>query len=307
MKRIFLFLAFVLIIAVACKQEAQVGTGFIGGTDGLEMSFVEDAPPDKVYNTPFYVNVLLKNVGEWDINNPKDVRITVSGISPADYGVSEADLTQNSPSALFARKRDPTGTIIEGSIANVNFPVKGALQYKGELPTDITATIKAEACYKYGTKALSNICIKKDLSSRDPSICLVNSDRKVSNSGAPVQITSIKESQAGTDSVLLTIQVSHVGTGTISEVGSDCSNAISKKDRVKFKIEAMSGISCSGLENPTTTGNSVEGTLMLFGGTRQITCTQPTKGEGDFEKPIAITLQYDYNEFISKTITIKKV
>lgn len=308
MKKILLF-AFFLLILSACKEEVKTEIGFIGGTDGLEMSFVEGSPPEEVFGSPFKVNVLLRNVGEWDIKNSADATVTISGIYPDDFGVTSADLVQNSPSALFSRKKDPTGTIIEGSVVNLDFPTGGkTFKYRTTPAADIKSTIKADVCYSYGTKSLSSICIKKDLASKSAEICLVNSERAVSNSGAPVHISSIKESQAGTDSVLLTIEVKHVGGGRVSEIGSECSDAIGKRDRIKFRLEAMQGITCSGLENPTNpTPNSVEGILTLFAETRQITCTQPTQGQGDFEKPISITLEYDYSEFITKPITIKKI
>lgn len=303
------FISALLLLAVACKPaQQQTAGGFVGGTQGLTMSFVTDAPPSQVFDGnkfPFHVNVQLQNVGEWDITNPNDVQVTISGIRPEDYQLAAADLVKPSPSQILATKKDASGTVINGGIVNVDFP---GFNFKQTLAADIQQNVYAYACYKYGTKVLSDMCVKKDLSSTDNTVCTVNADRTVQNSGAPVQLTSIRESQAGTDSILLTLTIDHKGTGAVALKGSGCSTDISKKDKVTLTITGLNGLTCTGLESPTSpAADTVSGVVTLFSGTRQITCTQPTGGQGDFVKPISATLEYDYNQFITTPITVKHV
>lgn len=311
MKKILLLAILVAaIFIVGCQQQGpSVGPTFVGGTQGISVDFIQDAPPAEIFDGaqfPFSINLKMKNVGEWEIKNGADIRVKIEGIDPTEYSVTPASLQKNPPQGMLSTRRGPSGEIIEGDTIVVDFP---GLNFKRELFGDTQATIKGDVCYKYGTKVSSNICIKKDLSSSETSLCSVNEVKAVANSGAPVQITSIRESQGGTDTVLLTLTIKHVGTGKVFETGSQCADELNKKDRVLLKIDTgMTGLSCTGLQTSAgqpTTGS--EGYMTLFSGERQITCTQPTGGQGDFTKPVTATLEYDYDNFITKQITVKHV
>src|SRR3989338_1097796 len=189
----------ILILAVAavfvfsaCAQQLQqqAGATFVGGVNGLSMEFLPEAPPDEVFDGgkfPFAVNLRLKNLGEWEITSGSKIVAEISGVDPADFGLSSANLKKTPPQGMLPTRLDPNGDIIEGDILVMDFP---GFNYQRTLFGDVPATIKADACYNYGTKIVSNLCIKKDLSSRDTSVCTVTEDKAVANSGAPVQITS---------------------------------------------------------------------------------------------------------------------
>ena len=52
------------------------------------MEFVEGAPPAEVFDEgrfDFSVNIKAENKGEWDIQNPSDLTITLTGVDPADF------------------------------------------------------------------------------------------------------------------------------------------------------------------------------------------------------------------------------
>ncbi|MEM4337019.1 MAG: hypothetical protein QXG86_03375 [Candidatus Woesearchaeota archaeon] len=300
----------IFVLSSCAQQETKTKAAtFVGGTKGLVFEFVKEAPPDNVFDGgkfPFSVNIKIKNAGEWEIPSGAQITTEISGIDPTDYGLTPANLKKNPYQGLLPTRLDPNGNIIEGDILIVDFP---GFNYRKTLFGDIKANIKADVCYSYGTKAVSAICVKKDLSSSDPSVCRVTEDKAISNSGAPVQITSLKEAQGGTDKVIITLLIKHVGSGQIFEKGSGCPNLLEKKDKVYLKIDTgMSGLTCTGLQTAAgqpATGS--EGYAILYGGERQITCTQPTGGQGDFEKLVSIIVEYDYNEFITKEITIKHV
>jgi hypothetical protein len=313
MKKMFLLaiLAFAVLLIPACQQQGKttVGPTFVGGDKGLSMEFVKDAPPAEIFDGgkfPFSVNVKMKNVGEWQIPSGAQIRATISGVDPADYGVSAAALQKNPPQGMLSTRRGPGGEVIEGDTIVVDF---AGLNYKRTLFGDVPATFKADACYQYGTKVSTSICIKKDLSSSDTSVCVVNEEKAVANSGAPIHLSSMRESQGGTDAVLLTFTLNHVGTGKFFEKGSQCQDDIQKREKVYVKIDTgMTGLQCTGLQTSTgqpATGS--EGYLVLFGGERQFTCTQPTGGQGDFVKTLTATVEYDYQDFITKEITVKHI
>ncbi|MBW3023271.1 hypothetical protein KY308_04155 [Candidatus Woesearchaeota archaeon] len=301
-----------LFVLSSCAQQETTGGGgttFIGGTEGLALEFLPEAPPNDVFDGgkfPFTVNLRLTNVGEWEIPNGAQIVAEISGIDPADFSLTPAALKKNPPQGMLPARLDPNGDVIDGDILVMDFP---GFNYKNTLYGDVSATIKADVCYSYGTKFVSTMCIKKDLSSKDDSVCTVTESKDTANSAAPVQITSFKEAQGGTDKVILTFLIEHVGEGDIFEKGSQCADVLEKKNKVYLKLNTgMAGLVCSGLQTQAgqpTSGS--EGYVVLYGDQRQISCTQPTGGQGDFEKTISATLEYDYNQFIKKLITIKHV
>lgn len=309
MKKIALVtLAMVVLFILGCKEEVveeKPVVSFIGGDKGVELSFLPGAPPDVVFdkNFPFSVGIQAENVGEWDITNPKDLTIKLIGINPADFGTSLEALKKDSPTALMGKHLDPAGNVIRGTLVNVEFP---DLQYQTEITGSVEYVLRAEACYEYGTKAVSRICILDDLLgvTRKPGekpICEPNEAKTVENSGAPVHVLSVRESVAGPDKVSLTIEIGHVGSGSVHQRFSECGSEIAQRDRVYVKVDTgLPGLSCSGL----AAGN--EGYVTLYGGKREIVCMQPLPTpRGDFEKPISIELTYGYKDYIDKKLIVK--
>lgn len=303
MKKLLIVLMALSLLFLGCEtnQGTTAGPSFVGGTNGVLITFLQDSPPDNVYDaarSEFQVAVQLKNAGEWDIPLGK-LNVLLSGVDPADF--NNPKMEQKSDTILAATKRDTDGSIIQGAQLVSTFP---GFSYKSDLPGDIPHTIKADACYNYGTKALSSLCIKKDLTTTDEDVCAVNSARTVSNSGAPVQVDSIRESAGGKDSVLLTVTLKQTGTGDVYKKDSGCKQGIATENVVNFKISTgmTSELSCSGMTAGTGT---VTGDLTLYNGERQITCTQKTGGQGDFVKTVEITLEYDHKVSASKSIVVK--
>jgi len=300
----------ILFFVFGCDKEAPepvaVGKAFIGGTKGLSLSFTEGAPPDEVFdlNFPFSVNVKVENVGEWDINNPNDITLSIIGIDPGDFGKTSAFLTQDSPVPMLGARLDPQGNLIPGTINNIDFP---DLQYASTVTGKIQFVIRASACYEYGTRVNTKVCILEDLlgitrRSIEEAVCNPNEEKDFENSGAPVQVANLKQTVMGADRIALSFDIEHVGVGNVFRKNTECSTTIQDKDRVYVKVDTGdSNTKCSGVE-----GGLSEGFTQLFNGKRSIICTQqlPTP-RGDFEKPISITLEYGYRQHIDKQLTVK--
>ncbi|MBW2977255.1 hypothetical protein KY331_00260 [Candidatus Woesearchaeota archaeon] len=300
----------ILFFVFGCEQEEKetvsIGKAFIGGANGLDLSFTEGAPPDEVFdvNFPFSINVKLENVGEWDITNPNDMTLSIIGIDPGDFGKTPAFLVQDNSVPMRGAKLDPQGNLIQGTITNLDFT---DLQYASTVTGKVQFVIRASACYEYGTRVNTKVCILEDLlgitrKSIEEAVCNPNEAKDYENSGAPVQVSNVKQTVMGTDRISLAFDVEHVGTGTIFRKDTECSTTIADKDKVYVKVDTGDpNIKCSGLE-----GSLAEGFTTLFSGKRAIICTQqlPTP-RGDFEKPITITLEYGYRQHIDKQLTVK--
>ena len=312
----FLAILTLLVIVSGCTGggENLGGNAFIGGTKGLEISFIPDSPPAEAFDSgqrPFDATIQLKNVGEFDINR-EDIVVKISGLSPNDFGVLPQDMVKRAEEDLAKTQKDPSGTNkLEGGITTVTF---ANLRYLPVLSGPTTFPVRADVCYKYGTYAETTMCVKENpLNTRESSVCIVNEDKPVDNSGAPIHVTSFKEFGKARDQIGFTFTISQAGTGLIFRPDSDCNAGIESivdENKVFVNIDTrLPGLKCTGLQG----GGDTSGYTVLYGGTgsssglaRAITCTQPLPDRTTaFLQQVRITLTYDYKEFIREDIVIK--
>lgn len=305
---IAIMLILISFIALSGCEETNTErrSAFIGGSDGLNIEFIKNAPPEEIFDEeyPFSISLKVENVGEWDIESESDTTVKISGIDPADFGKSHGDLTADSDTELNGAYRDPDGDEVRGTLTNFEF---SNLQYEGEVASAVDLPIRAEVCYRYGTNVNSKICVLEDLlgkESRDEKedICDPNGAKPSENSGAPVHIKNFKQTAVSSDKLSFSFTISHVGDGAVSRRGTECSDTVGEKDRVYVEVDTgISGLKCSGLE-----GGADKGETTLYDGEREIVCTQPLPSDrGNYEKQIEITLEYDYEDHVDTTITVK--
>ncbi|HII29484.1 TPA: hypothetical protein HA317_00260 [Candidatus Woesearchaeota archaeon] len=258
------------------------GSPFVGGTNGILMSFLEGNPPaevtdDKTY--PFNVVVKVKNDGEANIRS-STLKITLSGFDPKEFGFSDGGaeaITNTLKEELTATRKDVEGNTIEGSTVYMTFPPEDSglppFEYTGKLSGNTPFTIRADACYLYGTQANAKLCLKRNVLEPDKKggVCKVTESKTVYNSGGPVQVTSLKESVGGQGKVSITFTLEHKGNGKIylaestgyrvpgdsplcgkDEKGRE---SVLKKDMIGVVIETgMEGLTCTGI-SPVPSGN----------------------------------------------------
>jgi hypothetical protein len=293
-----------LLFLMGCEggegEEPVAGAPFLGGTNGILVNF-ENSPPPEVFDGgdfPFDVIVKLKNSGEWDVPKEK-VRVKLSGIRAEQFGLIESDLTKNSPDDLPKRQRDATGKLLESPPVFVEFNnLNHAETITG---SELTYPIRANVCYRYGTEAVSKLCVRENiLNPQTGGVCTINEDKTVYNSGAPVQVSDFSESARASDKVGFSFTVGHQGTGDLYEQDTLCNKERTFEDKVYVKVDiGMPGLSCSGL------GGGIEGPVKLFGGSKPITCTVTIPSPSDYELPVTITLGYDYEVGQSTQILVK--
>ena len=303
-KIIFVICVLSVVIFYGC-QEKDTGTKlenpFIGGTTGILIDFIEDSPPPEVYaggDFPFDIVVKLKNDGEQKIAK-EDIKVTISGINAEEFSKLEADLTQNAPENLEARRKEDGDTVDSNPVFTEFYEFNRAEDFSGN-----TYTIRANVCYKYGTDAISKMCIRDNNLDTEEGVCTVNEEKKVYSSSAPVQITNFKETATAKNKVRLTFTVEHKGNGQIYKPESNCGkeNRRANQDKVWAEIDTgLDGLECTGLRDGTATS----GYLTLYGGDHVITCTQTVDTNSDYEKPVEIKLIYEYNDNAETSILIK--
>ncbi len=313
------FIVFMLVFAVGCdqgeQQQGAVGSKFVGGNDGLSMSFAPGSLPDKVLDKdqPFGVSIVVTNKGDHTIDNGVDATVKITGIDPADFGVSAADLVQDSVSQIRGAQKDLDGNTIQGETVSYDFPSSGAtLAHQKSIAGSVTYNVRADLCYKYGTVANTKLCVLEDILGTQgggSKLCAINEDKPVDNSGAPVQVASLRESVSSANKVAFVVKLRHVGSGTVHEQGSECNKDFQQKDKVHVKIDTgiSDGLSCSGLQDGTESGSVYEGDAQLLNGEREVRCTQTINNPTDLEKLVTVELSYDYNQYIEKKLEVQHV
>ncbi|MBI5397991.1 hypothetical protein HZB03_00875 [Candidatus Woesearchaeota archaeon] len=310
----------VLFILAGCKggdkQQGVAGSQFVGGTQGLELSFVTGTPPDKVFDTgqPFGISVRLVNKGDYTIEDTADATVTISGIDPADFGVTAADLKRDSPDPLRGAQRDASGNAVSGADVTIDFPVSGTMQHQKTIAGSVSYNIRADVCYAYKSMTNTKLCVLEDIlgtEGKTSTLCQINEVKSVDNSGAPVQIESqsFRESVSSSNKVAFVFKIKSVGTGTVHEKASECDGSFQKKDKVHVKVDTglSDGLTCSGLQNGAASGTTFEGDATLLNGEREIRCTQTVNTPSDLEKLVTIELGYDYKQFVSKPLVVQHV
>jgi hypothetical protein len=309
MRKIILALMAIIILLVGCEGGDTAGPtskAFIGGTDSIEFNFMEETPPREVYDSgeqPFEVTLNLENKGEYDVALG-DITVKLTGFYPGDF--SSPVVEKNPEEDLSKSYVDPDGEVERGTITYVNFE---GFNFAGSLVGNNEYTIRADVCYKYGTKAQADLCVLDDLTPLDPQgeVCMVNEGKPVASSSAPVQVENFKEEVAGTRKVKFTFDIVHRKSGLVSKLDSSCNNDLTIKNKVWVEVETgdlSTGLSCSGLNE----GTSTTGYVTIFGGKRKVTCMQDISDlSGDFEKKVNIELKYDYKENKEQDILVKHI
>lgn len=280
---------------------------FIGGTDSISVSFSEGYPPSEVYagsNYPFSLVLRVKNEGEYDILKD-DFKLKIEGFRPESFGVTPSFLTSSANFDLQAKSKDAEGVIIDSTEDFIEF---ANLAYQEDLEVSIpNMPVQVHACYLYGTKAVSQLCIKKDPTKDDENdVCKVNDVKPLYTSSAPVQIQNLKESPRGLGTIAFTFDIVHNGAGSVFSRKSDCSDERSDENKVWVEVDAdLAGLTCAGL----TGGTSLTTGFVSLGETskRTISCSLDVSGTStDFVEQIGINLEYDYQQILSTSMTIKK-
>jgi len=322
MKKILLIISLVFVLLFAgCSGSSgtQRGTNqldsFNGGDSGLSLTFREESPPFTIRDQglqPFSVAVLVENNGEFDISD-NSAHVVLSGFDTTAFEL--ADTSKEVP-ALRGFKKQGTN-VIPGLSQPVIF---SNLKYTESLVSgSIPMTMYANVCYPYQTKAVALVCINGDTIpaiDKRAEICEISGDKEYANSGAPVKIENVQEFPYGEHSIQIQFDIVHSPTSSSANlyesgsINSDCniagnaassSDALFQRDKVTYIIDSgIAGLDCEGTGTNTNT-------VSLINNKYTITCVQDTTGQSEYQKPISITLDYDYLDRIGKDITIEHI
>jgi hypothetical protein len=309
-KKKFIILALVLIglvLVSGCSTKKAVETGpanaFIGGTDGLVMSFVQDAPPAEYpQQVPFDVIINVENKGESTV--PADAaNIIIGGISASAYGIENPSQTlEELQGKQLIQKTTTPGGVTQATFSSTT----GSRPFPGSQPQKITATL----CYPYVTQVQGTVCITPSLARQTvggAQLCTVTGSKTIYSSGAPVKITSLSESATSSAGKItgfrFTMFVKDEGPGT-AYLGTTCPPTLGDANRVKVISAKL-----INLDKDLDCGKAATDAGVLITGDNGgvITCTieglTATDISGEFEDVLVMQLGYGYTQSITKSIT----
>jgi hypothetical protein len=302
-----ILLATMLLAACTNSNSGNTGvTGFIGGQKGLDISFYSGAPPETASDNnqqEFDIIVDISNGGE-DAVETDEVYVKLSGFPPEAFGVGLASLKRNPEDRIEANMKNADGSLIASPVVSVSFP---GFNYKDVEVANREFPIRAEVCYMYVTKAAAELCIKENFNSnKADDVCQVNAARSISTSGAPVQITALKQSTAGTDKTRFTFTLQNMDTGRVYKTDSACEQSTSNENKIFVKVSGLTSsgdnVKCVGLTGGTSDAGYVS---LLPGEMRDVSCTVTVLNRNNRIEPFEIELTYAYWKYTDTKIIIQ--
>lgn len=307
MNKLQTMLGLLIITLIGCTTgETPELAQFIGGTQGLAVTFEPNTPPKEAFDggfAPFDVVVRLENKGEETVK-AGDTTVRITGILEPEFNLKSGDLTKKVSEELTAVRKDATGKVLAGNPVFVEFK---NFNHVSEIAGNaLDFPLRADVCYKYATKASTQLCSRENILNPETNgICEITGDKPVANSGSPIQITNVKQAARSANSVTFSFDITHSGTGKVYERASVCDKSQRRyEDNVFVEVDTkVSGLSCSRLDS--SGDGRVSGFIKMFSGTTTVTCTQQFTRATDAVIPATIDIGFDYEERAQTTVTIK--
>ena len=331
MNRVFLVILAVSLLAFASCQpqddRPDLTQSFIGGTQGLALSFADGMPPPEIFDagqSVFSVGVYMQNVGEAPIGYTQSRNsygyVELIGISPQQFGkFSQQDLKvtwQERQVELEGARRGYDGSVISGDIDIITID---ELSYVPDRQGNTEVTIRANVCYEYATFTNTEICIKDDILENvfDDTICTLTGSKPVSNSGAPIQVTHLTQNPAGRDRMQVTFTVENLGMGTpflpVSRQGATddaCRESFAQnpyRNMVYAEVSLGGDAGLYDIRCPLLQGSDRGDIRLWQGSPATITCqiTPYQTGSRIYTESMQIDLWYTYFEAIEQPVLIR--
>lgn len=287
-------------------------TGFLGGTQGVQLSFGENAPPSAIADggqQPFPVIVKAQNLGEEPVS-ADNATITLEGFSFDAFNISQDNLTKRPAENIQANRQTPDGEPIDAAPVFTEFPT---FNYVDDTQTGREQAMIASMCYEYASTTATELCIKDDLYLADSSSpCEVSAARDSSSSGAPVQITGVEQDVESSDTTGLTFTVKNQGSGDVYQSGTTCTPTQGQRVEgdviVSFSdLDGVTEVNCRSAQRINDRSFELRLTQedLRQGDTFRCAMTIPAENRNNREEPFSVELEYLYETTTSKTVTVR--
>jgi hypothetical protein len=304
MKKISIILGFILLIGLfGCGQgpsEQYVKDDYHTGTQGIEINFLNNAPPSRIYEGDnLDISIEVKNKGAYPEGRSFQGKIELSGFDPNSIRGSW-DGGNSIPIDLEGKSQyNP-----EGGYEVMTYRDRNGVH----VPFDADyyePRIIVHSCYKYSTVADPVVCIDPDPYSviEEDKVCNIHDVSLGGGQGAPIAVTRVEE-EVGSDQIYFRIYVSNSGSGSVMlpRAYNDCPFDVELEDInkivAKVKLPYDSSPDCS----PKGTSSDP---IRLTNGAGYIFCKfNKPASDSAYTTTLNVELDYTYSDSISKQIKI---
>ncbi len=301
------FILFSLIFLAGCGSISSGSGGddlsedTTTGIEGIELSFLEGAPPKEVYGgANFDVFVDVHNKG---VNSIERGTIRMSGLSPRfriDPGAQEIG-------EILGRAIYPGG---EFKTMEWTVDMLGSTTRR-----DISETLNAQVCYEGSVISEVEVCVRPRPGS--PGLieggCNIGKKSISGGQGGPIAITSLTEQivkqSSGDNELVFFIDIKDVGGGNVVDKDGSfdkCLFSARDKQEATVGIEEASLVGLGSLECESIRGR--RGELAMFNGKGRLICrtTQPVPNDAHYSVDLYMKLNYGYVDSANARFTLKK-
>ena len=219
MKRGLLILGLLAVLVIAaCSPQGfnqRVREDYRVGSRGLEMKFLDNAPPYKIYTGDrMEIIVELWNRGAWPPDETFNGFLVIHGFDQSAINGFWEEGNLIPPTLKGSSQFNPAGgfdTMTFKDVDGVQVPFDG---------DTYDASIIVTACYEYKTIADIEVCIDPNPYSivEKDQVCTVSEGGTIGlgtgSQGAPVAVSSVIE-EIGSDNLFFKIIISNVGGGRV--------------------------------------------------------------------------------------------
>ncbi len=305
MKKMVLLL--LLLAACAPTTTDPQPTDFRFGTEGLRMTFVQNLPPPRVFESePLNVMIEVENRGTSMLGGASD-RVYLSGFDPT---IITGIPTTGVPLPRL-EGRDQFSP--QGAVDAVNF--KGSIvSLSGRRVDKYPVTLLATSCYQYETVATGQICVDPDpyTSATVQKVCIPSSI-SLGSQGAPVAISSV-DVEPAPGRTRFKINIGNVGGGDVFKAGAQYAEKCNPNAPARLAFNEIDFINVADV---MVSGTSIKqsckpldasGNVRLTNGVASLYCELGNlRSPSAYVTPLNVILRYGYRQTISRNVDIRAV
>lgn len=274
-------------------DESESVTTYRSGTKGVEMKFMQNAPPSKIYDKESLdIMVEVMNKGAFDIVNGK---LYLSGFDRKYLQISPSDTSFSIKGKSVYNPDGRLNEIITFSDSSVTLPKN---------TDNLKQNIKVTACYKYKTIAGATVCIDPVSRSVSEKVCQAGTVSMNGGQGGPVSVTSVEE-EMGNNRVTFKINFANQGGGMVFNSHKSTSNCHTDLD---FQDIDMIDLKVTLSDKTLTCEPNGGKKVKLLNNQGFVYCYyEGNLGDDAYLTQLQIEISYGYRNSITKAIEISKI
>ncbi len=322
---------FLLMLTVGCQtnvldKKTITTKDIYKGAEGLEIDFLENAPPDRVYapnnkddRAIIMIGLKLENKGAYDINNGY---LAVS--MEKDYMESDISSFQSTSKKIKFDgedhiKYDLNGKSVESPKGEEDILTFSAyIRQLEELSQSHKSAIAITSCYQYKTMATETVCIDPDIYNmkKRTKSCEIK-DISLNDQGAPVAVTKIETKMLPQEDFVepqFIIYVENKGDGLVLDKDSireACSSAALDHSKLNIvEVSAYLTKKGSRIKLDCDPDNDIDTARKTLKDKKAVIRCKHKEGieeKATYLTPLIIEIDYGYTSTKSKIVEIEKI